>query len=208
MLPARPLAGVVREVVAVDPSGAMLEALGELMAEHGIGNVRVVEGRWPPESGGEVSAALGANPCADVALIAHVGYDVEAIGPFLDAMEAAARRMCVAVLMERSPASVAEPVWLRVHGEPRAALPALPEFVSLLRARGAHPVVTMVEGAPRRYDSREELVGFLRRQLWIADGGAKHRRFEEAVEELTMETPEGWGFRDQAGQSIGVVTWR
>ena len=48
---------------------------------------------------------------ADVVLIAHVGYDIEAIGPFLDALEAAARRCCVAVLMDRVPASAADPFW-------------------------------------------------------------------------------------------------
>ena len=30
---------------------------------------------------------LGELPVADVALIAHVGYDIEEIGPFIDAME-------------------------------------------------------------------------------------------------------------------------
>ena len=34
------------EVVAVDPSPAMLGGLRDGMAEHGIANVRVVEGRW------------------------------------------------------------------------------------------------------------------------------------------------------------------
>ena len=44
---ALPLARSVREVVAVDPSAAMLEVLRDGMREHGIANVRVVEGRWP-----------------------------------------------------------------------------------------------------------------------------------------------------------------
>ena len=62
----------------------------------------------------------------DVALIAHLGYDIEAIGPFLDAMEAATTRLCVAVLMERQPSSIADPFWPPIHGEERVALPALP----------------------------------------------------------------------------------
>ena len=51
-------------------------------------------------------------------------------------MEAVTRRLAVAVLMERQPASVADACWPPVHGESRIALPALPEFVELLRAMG------------------------------------------------------------------------
>ena len=84
---ALPLALHVREVVAVEPSDGMRAALAELMDEHGIANVRVVADRWPPEPGSPEARLR-----ADVALIAHLGYDIEAIGPFLDAMEAAAER--------------------------------------------------------------------------------------------------------------------
>ena len=205
---ALPLARAVREVVAIDPSAGMLETLRELMAEHGITNVRPIEARWPiprPESGGG-----GGEPLAgDVALIAHVGYDIEAIGPFLDALEAAAARLCVAVMMERQPASVVDPFWPRVHGETRVSLPALPEFVELLRSRGGTPTVTMTERVPRRFDGREELEGFLRRQLWIAEGGEKEGRFRAALDELAVQAPDGtWGLADQASSAVGVVSWQ
>lgn len=210
---ALPLALAVREVIALDPSSAMLTALAEQQEDSGIANVRRIEGRWPPDAPVDASAAdgtaaaLGPMPCADVALIAHVGYDVEEIGPFVDAMEGAARRLCVAVLMERQPASVADPFWPPVHGEPRVPLPALPEFVDLLRARGRDPSVTMLEREPRRFGSKEELVGFLRRQLWIADGGEKERRLTVAFEDLADRSDGGWGLRGQDALPIGVVTW-
>ena len=129
--------GMSQEVIAVDPSTSMLEALHAGMAAHSITGIRTVEGRWPPDAA--VRTALGPDPVADVALIAHVGYDIEAIVAFLDAMEAAARRLCVAVLMEGSPASVAAPFWPVVHGETRVPLPALPQLVELLAARGSAP---------------------------------------------------------------------
>ncbi len=44
---ALPLALAVREVVAIDPSPAMLGALREDAAANGIANVRVIEARWP-----------------------------------------------------------------------------------------------------------------------------------------------------------------
>ena len=108
----------------------------------------------------------------DVALIAHVSYDIAAIGPFVTAMEVAARRLCVAVLMERQPSSIADVCWPPVWGEARVPLPALPEFVELLRARGREPSVERLEREPRRFASRDELEGFLRRQLWVEPGGA------------------------------------
>ena len=77
---------------------------------------RTEELRWPPGDGDLAPFA------ADVALIAHVGYDIEAIGPFVAAMEAAARRLCVAVLMERQPSSIADVCWPPVYE--RAAGPA------------------------------------------------------------------------------------
>ena len=197
---ALPLARSVHEVVAVEPSDGMRAALEEIAAEHGIANVRTIAVRWPMD-------VDGGAPMADVALIAHVGYDIEAIGPFVDAMEAAARRLCVAVLMERQPSSIADVLWPPVHGEARIALPALPELVELLRGRGREPVVEVATRTPRRFTSRDELVGFLRRQLWIADGGEKEGRFQAALDDVIEETPDGFGLVGQRPLPLGIVTW-
>jgi len=205
---ALPLARIVREVIAVDPSAGMVEALQAQMAEHGVANVRRLEGRWPPETGSALAQALGPFPVADVALIAHVGYDIEAIGPFVDAMEAAARRTCIALLMERQPSSLADPCWPLIHGEGRVSLPALPDFVELLGARGRDPSVTMVERRPRRFADRDALEGFLRRQLWIAPDGPKAGAFADAVDEMLVEDPDGGvGLAGQPSLSVGAVVW-
>jgi CTP:molybdopterin cytidylyltransferase MocA/SAM-dependent methyltransferase len=189
-------------VIALDASPGMLDALIELQGEHGVTDIEVVETRWPPPVDSLVRFA------ADVALIAHVGYDIESIGPFVDAMELVARRLCVAVLMERQPASIADPCWPPVHGETRVALPALSEFVELLRARGRDPSVQMVEREPRMFASRQELEGFLRRQLWVEPGGAADRRFRAALDDLVAVDAGGTvRLRDQPPLAIGVITW-
>lgn len=203
---ALPIALLAGEVMALDPSNGMLDALRDQMAEFNIPNILPIEGRWPPDAA--LSEALGPFPIADVALIAHVGYDVEAIGPFVEAMDLAARRLCVAVLMERQPASVADPFWPPVHGEPRVGLPALPEFLELLRELNREPSVTVVQREPRTFGTRSELDGFLRRQLWIADGGDKERRYHAALEELVVERNGGFGLRDQRPMPVGVAAWR
>ena len=204
---ALPLARTVRRVIAVDPSRSMLDGLRQGMAEHAIDNVEVVEGRWPGIA--DEDEALARELPADVALIAHVGYDIEAIGPFLDAMERAARRECVAVLMERSPASLAEAFWPPIHGEQRIALPGLPAFVDLLRARGRAPSVEMVESSHRRWASRDEVEPFVRRQTWVAPGSAKDRRMQELLDEWLVTNADGTVELPVAEPlRIGLVAWR
>ncbi len=198
---ALPLALHVREVVAVEPSDGMRAALEELATEHGIANVRSVADRWPA-----MVAGPAAGIHADAALIAHLGYDIEAIGPFLDAMEAAAGRLCVAILMERQPSSIADPFWPPIHGEERVALPALPEFLELLRVRGSEPTVRLFPRPPRTADSFEELHGFVRRHLWLVPGGAKDRRLEALVRQVA-ERPDGRWALPQPSVDVGLVSW-
>lgn len=189
-------------VVAVDTSPSMLEALREIAEDYAIENVRTLHTRWPPAVP-LTSMELG----ADVALIAHVGYDVEAIGAFVDALEGAAGRLCVAVLMDRAPASGADPFWPSVHREARLALPALGDLAELVTARGRRPTVTWIRSEPRVFDSREALEVFARRQLWIDPAGAKETRFQATLDALAVQDGEGWTLRDRAPNEIGIVTW-
>jgi SAM-dependent methyltransferase len=199
---ALPLALRVREVVAVEPSGGMRRALRTGLAEHGIGNVRVVAGSWP-----DAIDELGDLPAVDAALIAHVSYDIEGIGAFLDAMEAATRSRCVAMLTDRTPASVADPFWPLVHGEARVSLPALPEFVELLRARGRTPQVDIVERSLRTFDSVPALTAFLRRQLFIAEDGEKDVHFRAILPDLIERRDGGWTLKERPAGSLGIVSW-
>jgi CTP:molybdopterin cytidylyltransferase MocA/precorrin-6B methylase 2 len=207
---ALPLALVVREVIAIDPSPTMLAGLRDGMAEHGISNVRVIEGRWPPEAAGRPALGVSSRDvAADVALIAHVGYDIEAIGPFLDAMEAAVSRLCVAVMTDRTPAALAEAYWPDVHGEARIPLPAMPAFIDLLRARGRAPEVRIVDRMERFFGSRDEVLGLLRRQTWVAPDGTKDRRLQAALDRQMAVGPDGSvSLADAPLLQLGVATWR
>ena len=194
---ALPLALHARETIAVEPSDGMRAVLREGMAEHGVANVRVVAERWP----------CADPPAADVALIAHVGYDVEAIGPFLDAMEAAAARLCVAVLFSRPPPSRADPFWEAIHGEPREPLPALPQFLALQRARGRRCGTRYVEAGAPLWDGVEDALRFLRQQLGVAPDGPADARLRELLPRHARIGADGRvEFARDAG-ALGVVSW-
>ena len=193
---ALPLALHAREVVAVEPSDGMVEVLEEGMREHGIENVRIVRERWPSAS----------PPEADVALIAHVGYDVEEIGPFLDGMEAAARRRCVAVLLDRAPAARADHFWPAIHGVERVALPGLPEFLTLLLARGRLFEVSLRKVPPAAYDEPDDILRFLRQQLWIEEGSVEEAKVREIVADRLTERDGRFSLNWTPG-TVGIVSW-
>jgi SAM-dependent methyltransferase len=193
---ALPLALRVREVLALDASPRMLEVLRESMAAHGIANVRPIEARWP----------LPDPPRADVALITHVGYDIEAIGPFLDAMEAAATRLCVAALFLQRPTWAADALWPAVHGVARAPLPALPEFLALQLARRRPFALRLIDTPPPSYASFEQALTFARVQTWVRPGSAKDQRLQAILRERLQERDGRWAFR-WAPMRLGIVTW-
>ena len=193
---ALPLALLARRVVAVEPSEGMRRVLRDGLAEHAIANVDVVPARWPTE----------AAPTCDVALVAHLGYDIEDIGPFLDAMEAAARRLCVAVLAAPSPPHPAEPFWPPIHGEPRAALPALAEFLVLLLARGRLFDLRVVEREPLAHGSPDGPLRWLYQQLFVAPDTGKGRRLAALAREAIRERGGRWALSWEP-VPVGIVTW-
>ena len=196
---ALPLALHVREVIAIDPSPAMLAALREDARASGIENVRVIEARWP--------MARGQAPAGEVGLMSHVGYDIEEIGLFLDQLEAHSSRLCVAVMGESAMTTVATMYWNEVHGEPRVRLPALPELLVLLAARGSVPEVHMVARTPPTFASRDEAHSMARRQLWLDEGSEKDARLRRLVHKTVTEREGRFAFEWQPTR-IGIVTWQ
>ena len=194
---ALPIALLAREVIAVDPSDGMLAVLRESQAEAHITNVRTVKSRWPSEQLIE----------ADVSLISHVGYDIADIGPFLDAMERASRRMCVAILLAKPPAAMAERFWPPVNGEPRAQLPALPEFLALQLARGRLCEVRLLERSGLWHPKRDSLIAGLRQQLFVQPGSDRDARLLKLADEVIVER-DGRFAVDAAPVPLGIVTWK
>jgi SAM-dependent methyltransferase len=193
---ALPLALVARRVVAIEPSEGMLRVLRESIAEYSVSNIEVVDSRWPSDI-----------TQSDVALISHLGYDVEDIGPFLDAMESAARRLCVAVLLEQPPPTEADRLWPAIHGVERAALPALPEFLALLLARGRLFELQLVERPPQNYAHPDHMLAWLRQQLWTKPDGEKDVALQQVLRDSLLER-DGQYALSRSPVRVGIVTWR
>ena len=194
---ALPLALLAKDVIAVEASEGMRSVLRHSMTEHGISNVHVVPARWPME----------APPAADVALMSHIGYDIEEIGPFLDAMEASARRLCVAVLVTPSPPHPAEPFWPLIHGEARVSLPALTEFLVLLLARGRLFELSTLAREPLAHTQQDGPLRWLYQQLFVAPDTEKGRRLAALAREAITERRGRWALSWNSA-SLGIVTWR
>lgn len=102
--------------------------------------------------------------------------------------------------------TVATLFWEPVHGEPRVALPALPELVTLLFARGRMPEIRLVDRTPPTFESLPELLGMARRQLWVRPGSDKDARLKALVE-AHAEERDGRFALEWTPTRIGIVTW-
>ena len=198
-----PLALHVEQVVAIEPSPAMRAELARMQVEHGIMNVDVRDQRWPSDDP-EVSGM------ADVALISHVGYDIEQMGALLDTMERSATRECVALQFDRSPGSMFWQVWPKIHDEEQAHLPGALELIELLEARGADVEAGELERRGDRqrfvFAAPEDAMDWARRRLWLAEDSARAPILRDAVEELLIERDGGWSLPDQPKQML--IRWR
>jgi hypothetical protein len=176
----------------------MLAALDETAREHDVDGVTTITSRWP----------MADPPKGEVTFIAHVGYDIEDIGPFLDAMEASASRLCVAEMLSESPATAFARLWPGVHGVERNLLPALPEFLALLLARGRLPSVWVSERPAGSFSEVDTVARFARHQLFIQEGSEKDRKLRDEVLPTLLEGQPDGSLKLQTHPSkLGIVTW-
>ena len=107
---------------------------------------------------------------------------------------------------ESAMTTVSAMYWNEIHGEPRVRLPALPEFLVLLTARGSLPEVTLVERVPPTFASLDDAQAMARRQLWLQEGSAKDARVRQLVTDTVSERDGRYAF-DWMPTKIGVVSW-
>lgn len=192
------LAAHVAEVIAVEPSAAMRAELERTLGEAGVENVQVLAEGWP----------LARPIEADVVISAHVVYGVREVGPFLEAMDGAARRLCALYLGLKHPSSVLAPFWERVHGQQRLPLPGALECLAACHQLGLPAGLELVPAATAfGFPSAEEALDELRVRLRLTPEPSRDAALLAAMADLLAPTPDGGLAPRERQRHAGVVWW-
>ena len=161
---------------AVDSQPSMLRALGAAARDRGV-SLTTYDGTWP-----DLADQV---PGCDVAVCAHVLYNVPDLVPFVTALTRHARDLVVVELTGTHPLTRLAPMWEAVHHQPRPDGPTAELAVEVLREAGLEPEVRerVIEPVVRTGALLDSWVDFTRRQLCLPP----ERRPE--VEELMRRHP-------------------
>jgi SAM-dependent methyltransferase len=203
-----PLALRCREVIDVDPSGAMLAGFEANARQAGIANVRAVHANWL-----EIDPPRGM-----LVLVNHVTYLTQDIVPFVEKLEAAASRRVLMTV--NSPPAWTRELYRLVHGEAEEIVPGHVELVNVLWELGIEPDVRMLPDSPTgpaRALGREVAVQMasarFRGEQWAAWplGDALEERLAQTLDEhIDALLPQIMDEYAPAGTSSGrevLITW-
>lgn len=191
------LARHAREVTAVEPSPAMRETMALFLAEEGIDNVTIVDGRWP-----EVDV-----PVHDHALCAHAMYGCADLPAFVRGMEAAARRTCFLLMRAPVPDGIMAKAARRVLGHPHDS----PNFVVAYNAlwqMGIFADVAMEDSGlwgAWQHDSLAEALEAVKARLGVADDPTHDAFLEHLLRERLSCEGSAWVWPD--GVRSALVQW-
>jgi hypothetical protein len=197
-----PMASRCREVVNVEPSPGMVREFEESAREAGITNARAVAAGWLETEGVE----------GDLLLVGHVTYFVPEILPFVEKLNASARRRVIVDVLTVPPPNQWAQAFRLLYGEELLPVPGPTEFAAVLEEMGiAHEVIDIAPGGARRplAPSREEAIKNEVMLGWVAPADRERARelFEKHFDELFVETPQGFGRRGAEGVREVIITW-
>jgi SAM-dependent methyltransferase len=122
----------VSHLTGVDSAEDMLRAFEQACERRGLAH-RSVHGPWP-----QAAAQAGV---ADVVVSHHVGYNTLDLGPFVTALDAAARRGLVVELHAVHPGAWLDPLWVQFHGLRRPPPATADDLLAVFAEVGIHPEV-------------------------------------------------------------------
>lgn len=190
------LADQVAQVIAVEPSASMRQYLAQQLDAPNT-PISVLPAAWP-HSGA---------PTCDIAICAHVVYGVREIGPFLAAMNAAARRACFMLLGFRQPSFVLAPFWEQIYGAPRQPLPGALECFNALHQLGIPARCELLPASPYTFADRQEALEDLRWRLLLPAQPASDARLLAALDRLLEhQGNDRWGPSNQP-KHVALLWW-
>lgn len=194
---ALPLAMICRELIAVEPSSAMVDALREQAASEGLSNISVIHSSWQD----------AAAPTADLAICCHVVYTITNIDVFLDKLTSHAGKV-ILVLYDSPPQAQLQRVWQEVHGEDRLRLPSLPELREVLDEMGIDAQIQPILVRPSRgYPDMESALSQMAERLYVRPGDEKMGRLERLLPDLLEEQQGEFRVRGAPNMIPHMVSW-
>ena len=198
-----PFALRCREVLTVEPSAGMAAEYEGSRQEAGITNARLVPSGWMQDHGIE----------GDVMLTCDVTYFVRDIVPFVEKMQAAARRRVMILVWSEPPPNRGADLFRRVYGEPLAPMPGHRELLPVLWDMGILPDIRVLPDPTWwedwHYPSREEAIESAIFGRWSREGirDTARRIFNEQFNELFV--PDSDGYRAVWRQPMRelLITW-
>ena len=189
-----PLLDRAAALYAVDQDEQLLARIDD---QAGVDRAKVtrVIGSWP-----SVAAAV---PVVDVVVCHHVLYNVPDLRPFIEALDAHARRRVVIEITARHPLARLNPLWRRFHSIERPERPTAEDALRAIRSIRPAAAVEREEVAPDPpAGTWEELVGATTRRLCLGPD-----RSSEVAAALTEagaqpDAPATW-----SNQSRDIVTF-
>jgi hypothetical protein len=154
-----PLASRASLIVGVDTSEDMLATFRGAAESLGV-QARTIVGRWPD--------AAASAPRVDVAVCAHVLYNVQDLEPFVRALWEHAERRIVLELTQTHPVAWMNDLWARFHDLARPERPTADDAAAALRELGADVVVErVVRRSHGGFERREDALAIARRRLCL-----------------------------------------
>jgi SAM-dependent methyltransferase len=195
------LAPLVRHVIALEPSAAMLGHLRAAATEAGLTNITTIEQTW--------QEAIVAP--ADVVLCSHVLYPHADVVPFIQKLEAHALRAVVLAMMVTwaEPPLLAE-LWHRFHGDERCGQPEAFDTIAVLHELGI-PANVQVERLPQdlpmwSFMDADEALAVIREHLILAPDPARDAEIRDALDTLPR-TPDGRLVLPGPERAVACIWW-
>lgn len=193
-----PLARRVREVVAVEPSGAMRNVLESEIELRNANNLKIIPERWEDAD---------VEP-AELVFASHVTYGIQNIEPFLRKLGGMATRHAAVVIFADPPQHALAPFWLAVYGEARLRLPCRDDVLDVLRELGATPrLIALPPQTPMSLGPPDVAFEELRRRLFIGAGTAQEFRLRGAMSTLTVERDGELWLSERAENERSLISW-
>ncbi len=171
-----PLALRCREAIVVDPSPAMGAEFEESRREAGIANARRIPAAWLDTGNGakDVTGDVAGDLAGDVVFSADVTYFVRDIVPFIEKLEAAARRRVMITLWSVSPPNSEATLFELLYGEAMAPVPGFRDLMGVLWDMGLLPDLIMLPDSPwwegNVLSARQAAISDVLESGWVREG--------------------------------------